>query len=91
MEEFFVGDRVRLKTTLRSTLLMGDLGTVVDILSQDNIGVSFDTFESGHNCREHCENGHGYYVPAGYIELDEKPKTYSGPASSEELFDLLGI
>lgn len=48
---------------------MGKTGTVVDILGDGDIGVSFDDWDDGHTCNGCCPDDTGRYGNANELEL----------------------
>ena len=59
-----VGDRVKASSEVEPAVA-GKIGSIVHIKdSGETIGIRFDdTISNGHNCEEHCELGHGWYLP----------------------------
>lgn len=72
------GDRVRYVAggDWDTYLVVGELGTVVDLREQNYIGVAWDAEHKGfHTCNGNCENGHGLYVGSHDIEpADDGPE-----------------
>lgn len=71
--KFNVGDAV-ICTHSYEKVREGDIGIVCDIRGEPPIGVAWVRNIGGHDCYEHCEMGHGYYVYSGnisYLEEEE--------------------
>lgn len=77
MGKFHIGDRVEAiteRTVISDEYIkIGDIGTVVHIDADGDIGVSWDNLHrGGHTCDRHCKNGTGWYVMPKHIRLHEE-------------------
>lgn len=73
--EFRNGDRVRLLVDhpgSNAILVSGATGTVCHFPARrpNRVGVCWDKFTNGHDCNGGCEDGCGWYVDCGEIEVD---------------------
>lgn len=75
--EFQVGDRVELKPRHVydfDRLHAGMQGTVMYVNSTGNsLGVYFDEKFGGHDLRNECPDGHGWYLSATWVDLIPPP------------------
>lgn len=87
--KFQPGDRV-VAIEYFDDIKIGDQGTFVheDEGNWPELGVRWDkNLMDGHDCAGHCEYGHGWYVPIGYlgfarpIDLGELPEIDYGTES----------
>lgn len=76
MSEFKVGDRVRTIHDDRDRRLEGKIGTVVEVAGFC-VGVDFDSEIDGHTCDGFARMGHGWYLPASYLEYVGRCNEYN--------------
>lgn len=92
---FKIGDRVCAVVDFPQDnylLLEGDMGTVV-VISEifPHIGVRWDKECGGHDCKDNCETGYGWYVEESDIISVDTAKTEFEVKSCEEIKALFGI
>lgn len=74
---FQIGDRVECVcegASDNNCLHIGMTGYVCDIItnSAPPVGVQWEENVGGHRCREHCQDGHGWYVEPREIKPAEE-------------------
>lgn len=70
--KFKVGDRVKVTNDNWGVGLKDKIGTIVDVdneHSEGGIGIEFENFKGGHECRGHAKSRQGWYYPVKNIEL----------------------
>lgn len=80
MPKFHLGDRVesihKIDCLADECIKIGDVGTVVHIDVDGDIGVSWDNIHrGGHTCDRNCKDGTGWYVRPDRIKLHEEDST----------------
>ena len=72
VREFKVGDRVKLIKDNWNNNLEGKIGIIVDVKNKEHeggVGIEFNNFKSGHECKGNAKEGKGWYYPIENIEL----------------------
>lgn len=64
-----VGDRVRAITSIGSRIPEGSEGVVCQSDGRNNPGIRWDHHLNGHDCKNNCTEGHGWYCRPETIEL----------------------
>jgi len=67
-KSFAVGDRVRALYSVGSLCCNGEIGTVMAVLSEDDIGVAYDNDIGGHDLDGRCKDGHGWWSSESFLE-----------------------
>lgn len=96
MHDFNIGDRVECVQNGASgndNILCHMTGTVcfVDRYEFPPIGVRWDEYVCGHNCQNHCEYGHGWFVYPNEIRLFDESDEEISPFSDGDFEKLLGL
>lgn len=95
MNDFAIGDRVMSLVDAPASsesIMAGDVGTICDINVWGDgwVGVCWDNpVEGGHDCDGHCEQDHGWRVPAGALDFeteDEAPPFQFDETEFNKLF-----
>lgn len=75
--KFKIGDRVKcIKGYQHNSDIVGQYGRIMQCDENDNIGVCFDKkIRSGHSLGGNCPDGHGWSVPASYIQSSRHKAT----------------
>jgi hypothetical protein len=72
VREFKVGDRVKLIKDNWNNNLEGQIGIIVDVKNKEHeggVGIEFNNFKSGHECKGNAKEGQGWYYPIENIEI----------------------
>lgn len=92
---FKIGDIVEVITDHISGtgyIVRGDTGTVCDFSNSYYPGVRWDKkFPEGHDCRGHCDKGHGRYVFPREITLREDASEDVEDINEDSFLQLLTI
>lgn len=88
--KFKIGDRIKSKTTLGNRVRVGEIGTIVAIIQDDNIeyGVEFDNYIDGHSLNSanvSCKEGHGCWLRFSQLELLESNDTEDKKSTIKDL------
>lgn len=67
--KFKLGDTVKCTCAYSGNEWIKDqIGTVCHIYSESEYGIDFDKDVGGHTCNDTCIEGHGWAIPAKYLE-----------------------
>lgn len=88
--EFRPGDRV-VAINAYGPVKAGDTGEYVHThRDHPRYGVRWDKKNSRmHTCSGHCEKGNGWYVPEGYLRLEDIPDLGELPSADAKKIDCL--
>lgn len=75
MAKFKYGDRVRCVKDDSNDRVVGKVGTVIDFLSKEVVGVAFDEDVDGHSMSGRTYIGHGWYLKESELELVDASDT----------------